>query len=109
MSSKPKPKAAPKKAAAKKKGANGYARPADIPLGTVVTDMSKKSWKIGPSIGTGGFGEIYSACSADGAAPKNHDAYQFVVKIVSRFYFIIFYFYLNFCFTGTSWKWTTFC
>lgn len=94
MSSKPKAKPAPKKVAAKKKGANGYARPADVPLGTVLTDMSKKSWKIGPSIGTGGFGEIYSACSADGTAPKNHDGYQFVVKIVG----ILFYLFNFFCF-----------
>lgn len=110
MSTKPKAKPAPKKVAAKKKGANGYARPADIPLGTVVTDMSKKSWKIGPSIGTGGFGEIYSACSADGAAPKSHDGYQFVVKIVGILKKQISLIYLNFFFfKGTSWKWTTFC
>lgn len=44
----------------KKKGANGYKLPEPIPTGEVLTDIAKKQWIIGPSIGVGGFGEIYS-------------------------------------------------
>lgn len=68
----------PKKA----KKINGYARPADISLGTILTDTQKQAWKVGPSIGSGGFGDIYSCCSA--ASPvKKTDDYPNVVKIVS--------------------------
>lgn len=75
-------KAAPKKAAPKRK-ANGYQVPEQIPLGEVLTDLSKQQWRIGPSIGSGGFGEIYSACKADSSIKL--DDYPFVVKIVSKF------------------------
>lgn len=77
----------PKKAAAggvaKKKGAKagGYQMPEPLPVGSVLTDLCKQQWKIGPSIGTGGFGEIYSACRAGATAPKRTDDYPFVVKI----------------------------
>ena len=68
---------------AKKKGAAGYKMPAPIPSGTILTDISKTKWKVGPSIGSGGFGEIYSACKADSSIKKVDD-YPFVVKIVSN-------------------------
>lgn len=80
MSSKAKPKEVVKKAGKKK--ANGYAAPSHLPAGSILTDMSKKQWKIGPSIGSGGFGEIYSACNASESVKKVDD-YPFVVKIVS--------------------------
>lgn len=73
-------KAPAKKPAARRK-ANGYDRPENIPLGEILTDLSKQQWKIGPSIGAGGFGDIYCACKAN-EAPKKHDDYQYVVKIV---------------------------
>lgn len=76
------PKVAAKKPAPKKK--NGYVMPEKIPLGEVLTDLSKTSWKIGPSIGSGGFGEIYSATKADGGAKKPEN-YEYVVKCVSIF------------------------
>lgn len=79
-------KAAPKKPAAKRK-ANGYQTPEHIPLGEVLTDLSKQQWRIGPSIGSGGFGEIYCACKADSA--KKHDDYPYVVKIVSKTTFLV--------------------
>lgn len=72
----------PPKAKPKPKKVNGYARPADIALGTILTDTFKNAWKVGPSIGSGGFGDIYSCCSA--AEPvKKVDDYPHVVKIVS--------------------------
>lgn len=44
-----------------RKKANCYKKPEPIPYGHIITDTSrKKSWQIGKSIGTGGFGEIYS-------------------------------------------------
>lgn len=43
-----------------KKGANGYKMPDPINAGEILTDMAKKQWIIGKSIGVGGFGEIYS-------------------------------------------------
>lgn len=65
----------------KKKTAKSYARPASIKLGTILTDNTKKQWKVGPSVGSGGFGDIYSCCSAD-ASPKKATDYPHVVKIV---------------------------
>lgn len=47
----------PKKRKAK---ANGYEFPDPLPLGEILKDVSKKEWLLGPSIGKGGFGEIYS-------------------------------------------------
>lgn len=72
----------PKNAGGRKKAANGYQMPAPVPLGTVLTDMAKRQWKVGPSIGSGGFGEIYCACEAS-SGTKRTDDYPYVVKIVS--------------------------
>jgi vaccinia related kinase len=72
-------KVAVKKAVKKK---NGYEMPKSAKPGIVLIDNHKKNWKIGKSIGVGGFGEIYSAC--DASAPiKNIEDYPFVVKLVS--------------------------
>jgi hypothetical protein len=49
-----------KKAARKRKAANGYKLPDPIPVGEIIRDVAKKEWQIGPSIGVGGFGEIYA-------------------------------------------------
>lgn len=73
----------PKAKATKPKKINGYSRPADISLGTVLTDTHKNAWKVGPSIGSGGFGDIYSCCSATSPGKKSDD-YPHVVKIVSQ-------------------------
>lgn len=48
------------KRAPKKKGANAYKLPDPISAGEILTDMGKKQWILGVSIGIGGFGEIYS-------------------------------------------------
>ncbi|XP_017851207.1 nucleosomal histone kinase 1 [Drosophila busckii] len=49
------------KSKAKPKG-KLYAMPEKLKLGTVLTDQAKGQWRIGASIGIGGFGEIYAAC-----------------------------------------------
>ncbi|XP_004524170.1 nucleosomal histone kinase 1 [Ceratitis capitata] len=63
----------PKKGSAPKRN-KLYAMPEKISEGTILTDLSKAQWSIGSSIGTGGFGEIYSACRV---GEKN---YNYVVK-----------------------------
>jgi hypothetical protein len=60
MSQKATKAAAVKKPAGKRKGANGYKLPDPIPVGEIVRGVNKKEWQIGPSIGVGGFGEIYA-------------------------------------------------
>ncbi|XP_060526797.1 serine/threonine-protein kinase VRK1-like [Cylas formicarius] len=61
----------------KKKPANGYKFAESLPKGTVLTDIAKKQWSLGPSIGKGGFGEIYSAQASD----SSNNKYPFVLKI----------------------------
>jgi len=53
----------PKKAGggAKKKTANGYKFPEHLNEGTILTDLAKKQWVLGKTLGKGGFGEIYTA------------------------------------------------
>lgn len=71
-------------AAARKKNAKClYQKPEPVTKGSVFTDAAGKQWKIGPSIGSGGFGDIYSACKATDV-PKMVDDYTYVVKIVSK-------------------------
>lgn len=65
-----------KKVAAK--GAKGYKKPEPVRNGEILTDVSKVQWKVGPSIGSGGFGEIYSA-----AKVGETKEFNYVVKIVS--------------------------
>nr|CAD7264216.1 unnamed protein product [Timema shepardi] len=55
-----------------------YKFPEQIPLGEIITDIHKRSWKIGPSIGTGGFGEIYSATEVTPSCAKS---LPYVIKI----------------------------
>ena len=45
---------------------NGYLLPDPIPCGLVIADQRKNRWKVGKKIGSGGFGEIYSATNMDG-------------------------------------------
>lgn len=61
---------------------NGYQMPEPLKAGDVLKDTQKGQWKVGVSIGVGGFGEIYSACDA-ASSIKKVDDYPFVVKIVS--------------------------
>jgi len=67
------PKAKGKKAAVRN-------MPPPIPYGEIVTDgVKKEQWVIGPSIGKGGFGEIYLT-ARKGKDAKNGEN---VIKIVS--------------------------
>lgn len=68
-------KAAPKKRVA----ANGFKLPDPIAPGVVVTDIAKKNWRIGNSIGVGGFGEIYLA-SNETDRPVD-DSADYVIKV----------------------------
>mgnify|MGYP001234711207 CR=1 FL=1 len=45
---------------------NGYILPDPLPENLIVTDLRKQKWKIGKSVGLGGFGEIYSAAFLNG-------------------------------------------
>ena len=38
-----------------------YKMPPPLPHGEILTSLDKSQWKIGQSIGKGGFGEIYNA------------------------------------------------
>ncbi|XP_046402222.1 nucleosomal histone kinase 1 [Ischnura elegans] len=55
----PVPKEEPKRPV--KKRNNGYMKPKPLPKGEVLVDLNKCKWVIGPSVGVGGFGEVYSA------------------------------------------------
>ncbi|XP_066244905.1 serine/threonine-protein kinase VRK1 isoform X3 [Euwallacea similis] len=61
----------------KKKAANGYKFAEPLPKGTLLKDISKKTWRLGHSIGKGGFGEIY--CVQEEGSKGND--YPYVVKI----------------------------
>lgn len=58
-----------------KKGAAGYRLPAPMEAGTTLTDLAKRSWVLGPSVGSGGFGALYTA------KEKGGEGRQCVVKI----------------------------
>lgn len=74
--------------ALRKKTANGYKMPDPLPNGEVLQDIFKKKWRLGNSIGKGGFGEIYEAQMYEDAKSGK---YPYVVKIVSlSLRFIIF-------------------
>ena len=45
---------------------NGYILPDPLPQGLVIKDLRNQTWKIGKSVGLGGFGEIYSAALLNG-------------------------------------------
>lgn len=66
------------KAGAKKKAANGYKLAEIIPPGEVLEDVRQKKWRLGVSIGQGGFGRIY--CAQD--ASSTGASYPYVIKIV---------------------------
>ncbi|CAG9829101.1 unnamed protein product [Diabrotica balteata] len=68
------------KASLKKKAANGYKLPEPFTEGEVLEDVAKKKWILGPSIGKGGFGEIYSAKEYGSKDSK----YPYAIKIESH-------------------------
>jgi len=59
---------------------NGYLLPEPVPIGIILSDLMQNRWKIGKSIGVGGFGEIYSAEHLnEGISAKS--ASNYVVKV----------------------------
>ncbi|KAK9507602.1 hypothetical protein O3M35_007422 [Rhynocoris fuscipes] len=68
----------PKKELKRPRKANGYRFPDRLPVGEVLKDSAKKEWIIGPPIGKGGFGEIYSAAENNATSTKT---YPYAVKI----------------------------
>ncbi|XP_026280806.1 serine/threonine-protein kinase VRK1 isoform X2 [Frankliniella occidentalis] len=58
---------------------NGYRLPDPIREGEIFTDVTKKQWRLGRSIGLGGFGEIYLA-SDDIKKPAGIDS-KHVIKV----------------------------
>lgn len=66
-----------------RKRANGYKMPEPLPNGLILKDIAKKEWKLGPSIGKGGFGEIYSAQKCGDSPSRKSSSYPYVIKIVS--------------------------
>jgi len=60
--------------------ANGFRLPEPIAAGEILSDMTQKEWRIGKSIGVGGFGEIYLA-SDDIEAETNSSNADYCVKV----------------------------
>ncbi|XP_064483718.1 serine/threonine-protein kinase VRK1-like isoform X2 [Ornithodoros turicata] len=76
----PQKRKAPKKAAsAPRIASNGHRLPDPLPQGVILTDVTKKQWRLGCAVGLGGFGEIYLA-SDQVSKPVTADA-PYVVKI----------------------------
>ncbi|XP_043191850.1 serine/threonine-protein kinase VRK1-like [Amphibalanus amphitrite] len=68
---------APRKARAPK----AAALPPSLPAGLVVTDLTRRTWRIDAPIGSGGFGLIYGA-TAESAPPAA--GAQYVIKVESH-------------------------
>lgn len=67
------------KTKAKKVAAKGHKLPDPIKPGEIFVDSAKKSWKVGKSLGSGGFGEVYSA--TDDLNDNKVDGYKYVMKV----------------------------
>lgn len=63
----------------KRVAAKGFTLPDPIEPGEVLTDVARKSWRLGKSIGVGGFGEIYLA--SDNIDKAVDDSANYCVKI----------------------------
>ncbi|KAJ8687266.1 hypothetical protein QAD02_023060 [Eretmocerus hayati] len=63
----------------KRVAAFGCRLPSRLPAGEILTDISKNSWRLGDSIGCGGFGDVYLA-SNDIHRPVASNA-KYVIKI----------------------------
>ncbi|KAB7503806.1 Serine/threonine-protein kinase VRK1 [Armadillidium nasatum] len=69
----------PPKKQAKKNASKAYKLPDHIPPGQILTDVGRKQWRLGKSIGQGGFGEIY--LSSDDIKKPVPDNANYVIKI----------------------------
>lgn len=72
-------KAAGDKPAPKRKKAGAYKMPDPLPAGEVLTDIRKKQWSLGASVGKGGFGEIYLALEVKDGRTQGEPSH--VIKI----------------------------
>ena len=65
---------------------NGYLLPEPVPVGSVLHDLMQNRWRIGKSIGIGGFGEIYSAelLKEGQFVPTKSPSNNYVIKVVSK-------------------------
>ncbi len=68
-------KPSPPPPAQPRKSPNGFILPDPLPDGHLVMDNRGRQWRIGKSIGLGGFGEIYAA------ARKGYTDQDYVVKV----------------------------
>ncbi|XP_067136447.1 serine/threonine-protein kinase VRK1-like isoform X1 [Centruroides vittatus] len=59
--------------------ANGYKLPQPLPPGEILVDLVKQKWRLGKSIGVGGFGEIYLA--SDEVNKIVGDDANYVIKV----------------------------
>ncbi|XP_017876341.1 serine/threonine-protein kinase VRK1-like [Ceratina calcarata] len=62
-----------------RRAASGCKLPERLPPGLILTDITQNKWKIGHTIGYGGFGDIYLASNNIGV-PVGEDA-KYVIKI----------------------------
>ena len=66
---------------------NGYILPDPLPPGLILTDLKNVRWRLGRSVGLGGFGEIYSAARLNGVTDAEEE--NFVVKVVRLDFFYL--------------------
>ena len=55
--------------------------PPRLPTGLIMSDLTRRSWRLGDPIGSGGFGQIYSASPDSGAASGSAAGAQYVIKV----------------------------
>jgi len=55
-----------KEGGAAKRGNKPYSRPDPITNGEILNDLCNKKWRVGKSIGSGGFGDIYLGTASCG-------------------------------------------
>ena len=71
----------PKPAAKKKTASNVHKLPDTICEGEILRDIQKRQWRIGKSIGVGGFGEIYAGRPLDRILTKLPQLLDFSFKL----------------------------
>jgi len=65
------PKAVASRPVAAKKKAPIHKLPDPIKDGEIVRDIQKRQWRLGKSIGVGGFGEIYAGITSSACRVKH--------------------------------------
>ena len=57
------------------------ALPPTLPAGLVMSDLFRRAWRLGQPIGSGGFGQIYSAAPEADAPSGSAAGTQYVIKV----------------------------